>query len=74
MQGNKVWEQIQKTEKSRTAARPLQLHLLHVNLTGSHPDGNWVDDGRVLKDTHPHNELKAKTGSLIFSLPQFSVL
>lgn len=33
-----------------TAARPLQLHLLHVDLTGRHADGNWVDDGRVLQD------------------------
>lgn len=33
-----------------TAASPLQLHLLHVNLTGCHPDGDRVDDGCVLRD------------------------
>lgn len=33
-----------------TAASPLQLHLLHVDLTGCHPNGDWVDDGCVLKD------------------------
>lgn len=35
---------------SLTAAGPLQLHLLHVDLTGCHPYGNWVDNGCVLQD------------------------
>lgn len=39
------------TDASRlTAASPFQLHLLHVDLTGGHPNGDGVDDGRVLKD------------------------
>lgn len=37
-----------KVREFLTTASPLQLHLLHVNLTGRHPDGNWVNDGRVL--------------------------
>lgn len=33
-----------------TTASPLQLHLLHVDLTGRHPDGDRVNDGRVLEE------------------------
>lgn len=35
-----------------TTASPLQLHLLHVDLTGCHPDGDRVDDSRVLKERY----------------------
>ena len=39
----------QEARGGLTAASPLQLHFLHVDLTGRHPDGNWVNDGRVLE-------------------------
>lgn len=39
----------QEVRGSLTAARPLQFHLLHVNLTGRHPNGDGVDDGCVLQ-------------------------
>lgn len=39
----------QEVKGSLTAARPLQFHLLHVNLAGRHPNGDWVDDGCVLQ-------------------------
>ena len=32
-----------------TAAGPLELHLLHVDLTWSHSNGDWVDDSGVLR-------------------------
>lgn len=67
-----LWERLQlqtctinyQTKKSEldrsilspTAGGSLELHLLHVNLTGRHPDGNWVNDGRVLEGTHITDE------------------
>lgn len=46
-----------------TAASPLQLHFLHVDLTGRHPDGNWVDDGGVLEERHRERGEKREMGS-----------
>lgn len=41
---------------SLTTAGPLELHLLHVDLTGRHPDGNRVDNGCILKARQMHQE------------------
>lgn len=43
-----------------TAACSFQLHLLHVDFTGRHSDGNGVNDGRVLQDGKTKKQTKFK--------------
>lgn len=65
-----MWTVSREARGCLTTASPLQLHFLHVDLTGRHPDGNWVDDGGVLEDRQTVREMGGETGTFMKGVRQ----